>query len=222
MRQSAANQQADGGAQAQQALQQMQEAARQLQNAQQSRPQRDLANAAQQANRLAQQQIGGEQPGERRALDPPDQRARMLLKPIGFEQADDGEHDPDDADIACVVKRLAEGGDDRGDVKPGGQTLRERRRHDDEQRMEAEQEVSNNAGKAKSASKSGAKKSPAAKTPAKKTKSPAVKSLQKEQTASQMDKDDDLTESLEESFPASDPPALTTTTRATKRAPKKA
>ena len=34
----------------------MQEAARQLQNAQQSRPQRDLANAAQQANRLAQQQ----------------------------------------------------------------------------------------------------------------------------------------------------------------------
>ncbi|MCZ7853149.1 DUF2934 domain-containing protein [Agrobacterium salinitolerans] len=94
--------------------------------------------------------------------------------------------------------------------------------HHERHWMEAEQEVSNNAGKAKSASKSGAKKSPAAKTPAKKTKSPAVKSLQKEQTASQMDKDDDLTESLEESFPASDPPALTATTRATKRAPKKA
>ncbi|CVI58335.1 conserved hypothetical protein [Agrobacterium salinitolerans str. Hayward 0363] len=66
------------------------------------------------------------------------------------------------------------------------------------------------------------KKIPRRQNAGKKTKSPAVKSLQKEQTASQMNKDDDLTESLEESFPASDPPALTTTTRATKRAPKKA
>ncbi|MCZ7908752.1 DUF2934 domain-containing protein [Agrobacterium leguminum] len=94
--------------------------------------------------------------------------------------------------------------------------------HHERHWMEAEQEVSSNAGKTKSASKSGTKKSPATKAPAKKPKSPAVKSLQKEQKASHPEKDDDLTESLEETFPASDPPALTNTTRATKRAPKKA
>ena len=56
MRQAAANGQSDGGAQGQNALQQMQEAARQLQQAQQSRPQRDLNAAQQQADKLVQEQ----------------------------------------------------------------------------------------------------------------------------------------------------------------------
>jgi ParB-like chromosome segregation protein Spo0J len=77
------------------------------------------------------------------------------------------------------------------------------------------------AKKPAAAAKATAKKAPVSKAPAKKAKSPAVKSLQKEQKAASHEKVDDLTESLEESFPASDPPALTNATKATKRAVKK-
>ena len=111
--------------------------------------------------------------------------------------------------------------------------------HHERHWIEAEREVS--AGAAKTADKAGVKKSAAAKTstnktstdkaPAKKTpakkapaakaKSPAVKSLEKEQKSTGKDKVDDLTESLEESFPASDPPSLTNAAKATKRAVKK-
>jgi len=90
---------------------------------------------------LTDEEIGGEQSPERRALDPSDERPRMLLQPIGFEQADDGKDDPDDRDIAGVVERLAEGGDDRGDVESRGEPGRERRGHDHEQGIEAEQEA---------------------------------------------------------------------------------
>lgn len=72
-----------------------------------------------------------------------------------------------------------------------------------------------------STDKAPAKKTPAKKAPAAKAKSPAVKSLEKEQKSTGKDKVDDLTESLEESFPASDPPALTNAAKATKRAVKK-
>lgn len=57
---------------------------------------------------------------------------------------------------------------------------------------------------------------PARKPTERKPKSPAVKSLQDEQKASAADQTDELTEALEESFPASDPPAVTNTTVATK------
>ncbi|MCZ7453843.1 DUF2934 domain-containing protein [Rhizobium rhizogenes] len=111
--------------------------------------------------------------------------------------------------------------------------------HHERHWIEAEREVS--AGAAKTAGKTGvkksaaaksstnktstdkvpAKKTPAKKAPAAKAKSPAVKSLEKEQKSTGKDKVDDLTESLEESFPASDPPALTNAAKATKRAVKK-
>ena len=116
--------------------------------------------------------------------------------------------------------------------------------HHERHWIEAEREVS--AGAAKTAGKTGvkksaaaksstnktstnktstdkahAKKTPAKKAPAAKAKSPAVKSLEKEQKSTDKDKVDDLTESLEESFPASDPPALTNAAKATKRAVKK-
>ena len=68
-------------------------------------------------------------------------RSRERLQSVSFEQADDGENDPDDRDITRVVERLAEGGDDRGDVEPRGEAGGERRGHDDEQRIEAEQEA---------------------------------------------------------------------------------
>ncbi|MDO3441574.1 DUF2934 domain-containing protein [Agrobacterium sp. V1] len=113
--------------------------------------------------------------------------------------------------------------------------------HHERHWSEAEREVSAGAGAAKTTGKNGVKKSAAAKTsayktstdkaPAKKTpakkapaakaKSPAVKSLEKEQKSTGKAKVDDLTESLEESFPASDPPALTNAAKATKRAVKK-
>lgn len=113
--------------------------------------------------------------------------------------------------------------------------------HHERHWTEAEREVSAGAGTAKTTGKNGVKKSAAAKTstdktstdkaPAKKTpakkapaakaKSPAVKSLEKEQKSTDKDKVDDLTESLEESFPASDPPALTNAAKATKRVVKK-
>lgn len=118
--------------------------------------------------------------------------------------------------------------------------------HHERHWTEAEREVSAGAGAAKTTGKNGVKKSAAAKTstdktstdktstdkaPAKKTpakkapaakaKSPAVKSLEKEQKSTDKGKVDDLTESLEESFPASDPPALTNPAKATKRAVKK-
>lgn len=108
--------------------------------------------------------------------------------------------------------------------------------HHERHWIEAEREVYASAGPAKTAAKDGVKKSAAAKTstdkaPAKKTpakkapaakaKSPAVKSLEKEQKSTGKDKVDDLTESLEESFPASDPPALTNAAKATTRAVKK-
>ncbi|MQB09008.1 DUF2934 domain-containing protein [Agrobacterium sp. ICMP 6402] len=113
--------------------------------------------------------------------------------------------------------------------------------HHERHWTEAEREVSAGAGAAKTTGKNGVKKSAAAKTstdktstdkaPAKKTpakkapaakaKSPAVKSLEKEQKSTDKGKVDDLTESLEESFPASDPPALTNAAKATKRVVKK-
>ncbi|MBP8939321.1 MAG: DUF2934 domain-containing protein, partial [Agrobacterium sp.] len=91
--------------------------------------------------------------------------------------------------------------------------------HHERHWIEAEREVS--TGAAKTTGKNGVKKSAAAKTstdktstdkvPAKKTpakkapaakaKSPAVKSLEKEKKSTGKDKVDDLTESLEESFP---------------------
>ncbi|MGN7710817.1 DUF2934 domain-containing protein [Agrobacterium radiobacter] len=108
--------------------------------------------------------------------------------------------------------------------------------HHERHWIEAERELSADAEAAKSksgngvkkpgAAKASAEKGPAKKTPAKKAasakaKSLAVKSLEKEQKSAVRNKDDDLTESLEESFPASDPPALTNATKATKRAIKK-
>ncbi|SCY03590.1 DUF2934 domain-containing protein [Rhizobium sp. NFACC06-2] len=103
--------------------------------------------------------------------------------------------------------------------------------HHERHWIEAERELSADAEAAKSKSGNGVKKSAAAKAPAKKTpakkatsanaKSPAVKSLEKERKSTDKNKEDDLTESLEESFPASDPPALTNATKATKRAVKK-
>ncbi|MDH7800513.1 MULTISPECIES: DUF2934 domain-containing protein [unclassified Rhizobium] len=93
--------------------------------------------------------------------------------------------------------------------------------HHERHWMEAEREVSAAAGAAKARGKNGAAKPAAAKAPAKKAKSPAVKSLQKERKAASRVKEDDLTESLEESFPASDPPALTNASTATKRVVKK-
>ncbi|MFJ1307129.1 DUF2934 domain-containing protein [Agrobacterium sp. P15N1-A] len=103
--------------------------------------------------------------------------------------------------------------------------------HHERHWIEAERELSADAEAAKSESGNGVKKSAAEKAPAKKTpakkatpakaKSPAVKSLEKERKSTDKNKEDDLTESLEESFPASDPPALTNATKATKRAVKK-
>ncbi|NSX90362.1 DUF2934 domain-containing protein [Agrobacterium tumefaciens] len=108
--------------------------------------------------------------------------------------------------------------------------------HHERHWIEAERELSAGAETAKTSGRNGVKKSaaakasaekaPAKKTPAKKptaakAKSPAVKSLEKEQKAAGNRKEDDLTESLEESFPASDPPALTNATKATKRAVRK-
>ncbi|MCZ4075692.1 MULTISPECIES: DUF2934 domain-containing protein [Agrobacterium] len=103
--------------------------------------------------------------------------------------------------------------------------------HHERHWIEAERELSADAEAAKSKSGNGVKKSAAEKAPAKKTpakkatpakaKSPAVKSLEKERKSTDKNKEDDLTESLEESFPASDPPALTNATKATKRAVKK-
>jgi hypothetical protein len=104
--------------------------------------------------------------------------------------------------------------------------------HHERHWTEAEREITAGAETSKPNGKNGAKKPAAAKVApvekaaaskasVKKTKSPAVKSLQKERKAAVNDKKDDLTESLEESFPASDPPALTNATRATKRAVKK-
>lgn len=100
--------------------------------------------------------------------------------------------------------------------------------HHERHWIEAERELSADAEAAKSKSGNGVKKSAAEKAPAKKTpakkatpakaKSPAVKSLEKERKSTDKNKEDDLTESLEESFPASDPPALTNATKATKRA----
>lgn len=108
--------------------------------------------------------------------------------------------------------------------------------HHERHWIEAEREVSAGAAAAKTTGKNGvkksavaktstdkapAKKTPAKKAPAAKAKSPAVKSLEKEQKSTDKDKVDDLTESLEESFPASDPPALTNPAKATKRTVKK-
>ncbi|MBW9057297.1 DUF2934 domain-containing protein [Agrobacterium pusense] len=108
--------------------------------------------------------------------------------------------------------------------------------HHERHWIEAEREISAEAEPAKRKSGNGVKKStsatasgekgPAKKSPTKKAnsakvKSPAVKSLEKEQKSTDKNKEDDLTESLEESFPASDPPALTNATKATKRAVKK-
>jgi hypothetical protein len=93
--------------------------------------------------------------------------------------------------------------------------------HHDRHWMEAERDVSAAAGTTKTGGKNGATKTAAAKAPAKKAKSPAVKSLQKERKGASHGKDDDLNESLEESFPASDPPALTNASTATKRVVKK-
>ncbi|EKJ96446.1 hypothetical protein C241_06481 [Bradyrhizobium lupini HPC(L)] len=108
--------------------------------------------------------------------------------------------------------------------------------HHERHWIEAEREISAEAEPSKPKSGNGVKKSasttasgekgPAKKSPTKKAnstkvKSPAVKSLEKEQKSTDKNKEDDLTESLEESFPASDPPALTNATKATKRAVKK-
>lgn len=103
--------------------------------------------------------------------------------------------------------------------------------HHERHWIEAERELSADAEAAKAKSGNGVKKSAVAKAPAKKTpakkatpanaESPAVKSLEKERKSTDKNKEDDLTESLEESFPASDPPALTNATKATKRAVKK-
>jgi hypothetical protein len=48
-------------------------------------------------------------------------RLRALLQPIAFEQPDDGQHDPDDADIAVVVERLAKRRHDRQWIKSCGE-----------------------------------------------------------------------------------------------------
>ncbi|MFK3778490.1 DUF2934 domain-containing protein [Agrobacterium sp. NPDC089420] len=108
--------------------------------------------------------------------------------------------------------------------------------HHERHWIEAERELSAGAETAKTTAAKGVKKPAAAKTsaenapakkapvkkaPSAKAKSPAVKSLEKERKSADGKKQDDLTESLEESFPASDPPALTNATKATKRAVKK-
>jgi len=103
--------------------------------------------------------------------------------------------------------------------------------HHERHWSEAEREVSaSETGKTKSAvkksaaptEKAAAKKAPAKKSASAKAKSPAVKSLENEQKSAAKGKnEDDLTESLEETFPASDPPALTNATNAMKRASKK-
>ena len=108
--------------------------------------------------------------------------------------------------------------------------------HHERHWIEAERQLSADAEAAKSKSGNGvkkpaaakastekatAKKMPSKKASSAKAKSPAVKSLEKEQKSPVKDREDDLTESLEESFPASDPPALTNPAKATKRAVKK-
>ncbi|CUX50469.1 MULTISPECIES: DUF2934 domain-containing protein [Agrobacterium] len=103
--------------------------------------------------------------------------------------------------------------------------------HHERHWVEAERELSADAEVTKATGGNGVKKSaaakastakaPAKKAPAAKAKSLAVKSLEKEQKSAGKDREDDLTESLEESFPASDPPALTNAAKATKRAVKK-
>ncbi len=108
--------------------------------------------------------------------------------------------------------------------------------HHERHWIEAERELSADAEAAKPKSGNGVKKAapakassataPAKKTPAQKgasakAKSPAVKSLEKEQKSADQGTEDELTESLEESFPASDPPALTNAAKATKRTVKK-
>jgi hypothetical protein len=77
-----------------------------------------------------------------------DQRSRPLAQTIGFEHADDRQHDPHDADVARIVECLAEGGDDRHGAQPRCQSRRQRRRHDDEQRIEAEHEARDDDGDA--------------------------------------------------------------------------
>ncbi|WP_421398410.1 DUF2934 domain-containing protein [Agrobacterium fabrum] len=106
--------------------------------------------------------------------------------------------------------------------------------HHERHWIEAEREVSAEAAKGKSGNgvkkpaaakasteKATAKEMPTKKASSAKAKSPAVKSLEKERKSPVKDREDDLTESLEESFPASDPPALTNAAKATKRAVKK-
>lgn len=109
--------------------------------------------------------------------------------------------------------------------------------HNERHWTQAEHEVSAAEETAKAKGSNGAKKTTAAKAQAgkpatsktpdikatsKKAKSPAVKSLQQEQVEdSRKDEQDELTEGLEESFPASDPPALTNAATATRRSTKK-
>src|SRR3546814_10435187 len=69
---------------------------------------------------------------------------------VALEKADDGKQYPDDADIAVLVERLAEGGDDGDEIEPGGEAGGKSGDGDDQQRVEPKQEADDddkNSGK---------------------------------------------------------------------------
>ena len=74
---------------------------------------------------LTQKQIAGQKARQGRALHPGHQRAGAFLKPVALHQSDHRQDDPDHRDIAGVVERLAEGGENRQRVHPRRQTRRQ-------------------------------------------------------------------------------------------------
>ena len=67
-------------------------------------------------------------------------RARSC-RPARSSRPIDRQHEPDDADVAVVVERLAERRDHLERVEPGGESGRERRDGDDEQRVQPQDEA---------------------------------------------------------------------------------
>src|SRR3546814_8354213 len=76
---------------------------------------------AERGRHLAEEEIDEQQPPGCRGLEFADEGASALLEAIALEKADDGKQYPDDADIAVLVERLAEGGDDGDEIEPGGE-----------------------------------------------------------------------------------------------------
>jgi len=87
---------------------------------------------------LADQQVAGQQPAGSCTLEAGDQAARTFLQPMGFEQANHRQDDPDHRDIAGIIKGLAEGRDDGVEIEPGREPGNRRCHDNDQQRIEAQ------------------------------------------------------------------------------------